>query len=397
MELSIEVVKKALGAAVPGGQVRAARKAGSVSMVLDGAKHLGPLQRVRGRLHGRLVCGEFADGVLRARRMADDKGAEPLVVLVGGFISDRLAEQVAAYAAEFAGGVAFALLDERGRVDVWNGQGVKVSEKRGESEVGLGSFVCEPVGVYGDQVAPVASPFSDLGQWLIKVLLGSRVDPSMLGVPRIRVPGPRRRGARFQGVGAVAEAAEISAGSVSRLLGGLVDGGWLDGSFAPPKLIRIASLLEAWGAATRGPARSLRASFLLPVKSPKDQLQDALAVWAPAVHDGERVALAGFAACGLHGQLAVRGGPLQLYMEAPSLSGLRALGLRVLEGGEPGKGDVVIWVPRFPQAVFRGVQDQGGLPVCDILQCWLDLRDHPARGREQADAILKCLGLEGKE
>jgi hypothetical protein len=49
--------------------------------------------------------------------------------------------------------------------------------------------------------------------------------------------------------------------------------------------------------------------------------------------------------------------------------------------------DVYLWVPRNDESVFRGVVVKEGVPVSDILQIWLDVSHHPARGREQADLI----------
>jgi len=51
--------------------------------------------------------------------------------------------------------------------------------------------------------------------------------------------------------------------------------------------------------------------------------------------------------------------------------------------------DVYLWVPRNDESVFRGVVVKDGVPVSDILQIWLDVLQHPARGREQADLIWK--------
>jgi hypothetical protein len=37
--------------------------------------------------------------------------------------------------------------------------------------------------------------------------------------------------------------------------------------------------------------------------------------------------------------------------------------------------------------VLRGQVSVDGLPCCDIVQVWLDVSAHPARGAEQADLI----------
>jgi len=49
--------------------------------------------------------------------------------------------------------------------------------------------------------------------------------------------------------------------------------------------------------------------------------------------------------------------------------------------------DVYIRVPRDDESVFRAVVLEDSVPVCDVLQVWLDVAQHPSRGSEQADLI----------
>jgi hypothetical protein len=37
--------------------------------------------------------------------------------------------------------------------------------------------------------------------------------------------------------------------------------------------------------------------------------------------------------------------------------------------------------------VFRATVVRNALPVCDVLQVWLDVADHPSRGASQAKEI----------
>jgi hypothetical protein len=48
---------------------------------------------------------------------------------------------------------------------------------------------------------------------------------------------------------------------------------------------------------------------------------------------------------------------------------------------------VVVRIPRWPREVFRAAVDRDGVQVSDIVQLWLDVSEHPARGAEQADEI----------
>lgn len=44
-----------------------------------------------------------------------------------------------------------------------------------------------------------------------------------------------------------------------------------------------------------------------------------------------------------------------------------------------------------PESVFRGAVQVRGAAVSDILQVWLDVSSHPARGSEQADHLARTV------
>jgi hypothetical protein len=49
--------------------------------------------------------------------------------------------------------------------------------------------------------------------------------------------------------------------------------------------------------------------------------------------------------------------------------------------------NLIIREASAPNSVFRGLVSANGLPSTDVLQVWLDVSSHPARGEEQADMI----------
>jgi hypothetical protein len=55
--------------------------------------------------------------------------------------------------------------------------------------------------------------------------------------------------------------------------------------------------------------------------------------------------------------------------------------------------------PRL-ESVFRGAVLADGVPAADVIQVWLDVQHHPARGRQQADEnrqrVLRPLFSEGE-
>lgn len=90
------------------------------------------------------------------------------------------------------------------------------------------------------------------------------------------------------------------------------------------------------------------------------------------------------------GSGVVSGAPRHLYLAAPSPAGLEGLGLVPCRPGEP--PELLVRRPASSQAVLRAaIRPEGELPVADAVQCWLDLRHHPVRGKEQAAAIARRL------
>jgi hypothetical protein len=79
----------------------------------------------------------------------------------------------------------------------------------------------------------------------------------------------------------------------------------------------------------------------------------------------------------------VQGVPVHVYVNDVRLEGLRRAGLMRAEPAD--RVDVVVRAPLARESVFRGIVNVDGLPICDVLQVWLDVSAHPARGKEQAD------------
>ena len=76
-----------------------------------------------------------------------------------------------------------------------------------------------------------------------------------------------------------------------------------------------------------------------------------------------------------------------LYIERIDQEALRELGLSLETAAR--EADVFVRVPKYPEAVFRAAVERDGVPTSDILQVWLDVSSHPARGKDQADLLRK--------
>lgn len=206
--------------------------------------------------------------------------------------------------------------------------------------------------------------FSDLNQWMLKLLLAPDIPERMLNAPR----------SQYQGVSDLGAAAGVSVMSASRLIQELRQEGYLDDAAPQLRLVRVRHLLERWQAAVAA----------LPVEEQpwraliKGRAGDAVGPWL----EQDVRCLALFSAASEHGLGFVKGVPPYLYARrsAPAPPGFAPA-----EAGEA--PDLILRWPRAPQSVFRGIVNSRGRPASDILQVWLDVASHPTRGREQADLI----------
>ena len=145
---------------------------------------------------------------------------------------------------------------------------------------------------------------------------------------------------------------------------------------------------------TLRPQRAWRARFLLPAREPEARLDEALCkdrIGTP----GFRYCRALFGACKRLGYGHVSENLQHLYLASGPV--FEDLGLRLAGEGET--ADVALIEARWRRSVFGSAVRQDGMLVTDIVQCWLDTVDHPARGPEQASLIwdrvfVPCLGVE---
>jgi hypothetical protein len=78
---------------------------------------------------------------------------------------------------------------------------------------------------------------------------------------------------------------------------------------------------------------------------------------------------------------------IHLYLLGNVANVANPLGLIPAES--PSEVNLFLVEPKYPRSVFGGRVIKGGIPVCDILQCYLDLYNLPDRGREQADFVFE--------
>jgi DNA-binding MarR family transcriptional regulator len=228
------------------------------------------------------------------------------------------------------------------------------------------------------------SLFSDLGQWMLKVILVQHIEPRFLSAPRRRI----------RNASELALAAGVSQISASRLVRQLEAEGFLDRYADQLELARVHDLLEEWQAAEHRAFRKIPCRWVIPSHGTK-QFESALRDYSArqshqqsAANYGDRasprVCLGLFAATEALGLGFVHGVPPVLYVERIEPEMIERFDISQERGRE---ADIYLCVPAHNESVFRAAVDQKGIFVADALQVWLDASNHPTRGKEQADRI----------
>lgn len=297
----------------------------------------------------------FAQAVLEATHGAPE-GAKPLAVVAAPRITRRVADQVIGFAEEFAPGASAGVVDSQG---LRRFRGLHLEELNAEAEA---SAVAAPraIGVSGHL-------FSDLNQWMLKVLLAPELPERLLSAPR----------GQYRNASQLARNANVSVMSAFRLVRQLQHEGYLHESSPYLSLVRREDLFNRWQALAARSAREVPMRFVLP-GDPRSELEKLLG--------SGRSCVALFAAADALRLGFVHGVPPYVYVERVQPVTLAAWkNLRLCAPGEP--PDVIVRQAPAQQSVFRGAVQTNGIAACDVLQVWVDVASHPSRGREQADLI----------
>lgn len=309
----------------------------------------------------------FAQAVLQSLHNAG-KSAAPLAVVAAPKISPRAAEQVLKFAEQYAPDAAAGVIDFEG-LRMFRGPHLEELNAEAPRRSAMSSKSPRVSGHL----------FSDLNQWMLKVLLAPEVPEELLSAPR----------GQYGNVSLLADAAKVSMMSAFRFVDHLKSEGYLSESDSYLNLVRREDLFRRWHASAVRSIKEVPMRYLLK-GDPRMQLRKILG--------SGRACLALFAAAEALKLGFVEGVPPYVYVERIRPSDLAAF--KNLRPCEPGEGpDLILRQAPAPQSVFRGLVRPDGVVACDVLQVWLDVSSHPSRGREQADLIRrKVLGkvMEGK-
>jgi hypothetical protein len=325
-----------------------------------------------------LISQAILESQLAARRFPG--AAIPVAVIAADHISNSVAEEVKRFALQNAPDVGVGIIDAGG-FRSFAGHGLESLNAERSESLGINLLAKRP---------SAANPFSDLNQWMLKILLSEGIPESMLSAPR----------GRYGNASQLAAAARVSMMSAFRFVRQLSEEGFLEDK-GVLRLVRIEELIQRWLAANQRRVRDIPVRWI--IRGERSQLHVAVRLYLSKMearssrrkrsHAGRllkaspRICLGLFAAADVFGLGFVHGAPPHIYLERLDPDALAQLGLSVENADR--QADVYVRIPENPESVFRGAVQRDGVPVSDILQVWLDVSNHPARGKAQADEIRK--------
>lgn len=297
----------------------------------------------------------WSQAYLQAVHAAGDE-YPPLAVVAAPKIVPRVAEHVLKFAEEFAPDAAAGVIDFAG-----------LRRFRGPQLEGLNSGPSSSPPRERELRSESADLFSDLNQWMLKVLLAPELPANLLAAPR----------GHYRNASHLARAANVSVMSAFRLVLQLQREGYLHESDPYLRLVRRKDLFRRWQSSALRSVREVPVRFLFR-SEPRVELKRML--------QSGRACLAMFAAAEAMNFGFVSGVPPHVYVQRLRPDSLKAW--KRIVPAEPGRvPDLILRQAPAPQSIFRGQVMVGNVPVSDILQVWLDVSSHPARGYEQAELI----------
>ena len=228
---------------------------------------------------------------------------------------------------------------------------------------------------WSKQDSPMLS-FSDLDQWLLKVLLFARSQAEGWGGPR----GPIRNLAQL------AKLASVSPPLVYRWAAAMERSGYLSKQRRRvPILVSLNALLAEWRGRYRvSHNKQIACSSVFGDHSQESFRGDFLNRLRQLPVNAPPCALSGHQASWLYRLKHSDARSIHLYVSGESAGLMKHL---QLVESQNAVAPVMLLEPRHIRSVFGGLSRIDGVPVCDILQVYLDLYYLPDRGREQAEFI----------
>jgi len=307
----------------------------------------------------------IGDAILRFQHMHGAKrrrGRRLMLAILLQRMSRRAIGDLREYSREYQPDLQWAVIAEDGSGIVQSG---------GEEERISGPPL--PGARHRDSLGSRGDLFSPNNQWLFKVPLLSGMDARYWG-------GPSHRP---EGNGELAELSGVPQPSVSAFVRKAEREGFLKRRHGELVIRHHQELLDDWSHALKNRGRrAIGLRFLYP-DEPEEEFMGKLRSYCQE-QDAMPVAIGGHLGCHLLGLGRSNVRKARLYAGKAFEEVLSALDL-VEDDSESSPLSLLVQPSR--DSVFRCAVDVEGVPVCDVLQCYFDVRFSYARGREQADYL----------
>jgi len=233
-------------------------------------------------------------------------------------------------------------------------------------------------GIGGRFPASQGSIFSPSSQWLFKILLLAGIDRRYWGGPDNR---PRN-------ISDLAEMSKVSQPAVSSFVMKAEKAGFLKRIPSGFVVLRHQDLLDEWFyVAKHRRKEDIGLRFLYGEESPDRLVEKIRKYCRKAGKDNEAPPLAVSHHLACHLMNVGRSNVMfaRIYANRPVEQIMVALDLAPDDSADP---RLSLAIPPLSQSLRASCVVCDGVPVCDILQCYLDVRSSMARGSEQAEYIL---------
>lgn len=313
----------------------------------------------------------LSQAILQAQRYAAElKGTKPMAVLYVEQAPESMFKKVIDFMETYRPRAAIAIVTSEGLGLVrWNDEGpceIKSPERLTPSNM------TRRQGAGGTTPPKMFNLFSDLNQWMLKVLLAPDIREDLLNAPRNK----------YRSGSELANAAQCSQMSASRLLQHLRQERFLDEYTGELRVVRREELFKRWRAAAMRSSPEIPMRFTIRA-GVQQQLKELLQ------SDRVQTCLGLFSAADALGMGHVSGVPPYVYVpKLPGFANDRHNPAWAMVTLYPeGAPDLIVRQAMTPEAMFKGAVRKGDTLCTDIIQVWLDVSNHPSRGQEQADHI----------
>ncbi len=326
--------------------------------------------------------GFVADAILKLNSYRQEINTDstqtvlPFVAFLVRNVSGAALKTLREYAELYAPDLCWLLVDVNGRYKL------QLRDTREEGRLETGDFPTQAAAKPERRQGP--DLFAPKSQWLWKILL-------LYGFGSAYWTGPN---VRPYSVNELAEASGVSQPYVSKFLRRAEQEGYVVRDRGAYKVRNWRQLLDTWSSAVQYRSRDevIKAGPLYPGISHEgfvEQLKDGLRKAEADPEPGFDAAAGSHFACRLVKAAYSNTQTLQLSLRGSLEAFLRHLDLVRCEDTSDPCATVVI--PEAEDAVFKGHGQIDGVPVTDIVQCYVDVRNSRARGVEQADYLFEYI------